>query len=176
MNKEQGKTIEALQFAIQMEIDGKKYYETAGAESTSKAGKDLFEWLAGEEDKHRQRFEHIYDEIKNSKKWPETPVKAGEAKNIKTLFSEALQKTGRTIKAEPSELELVDKAIKMENKTYNFYKNTANSASYETEKNFYEEVATEERGHYLLLTDYREYLVDPAGWFTKSERHSLDGG
>jgi rubrerythrin len=176
MGKEQNKTIEALQFAIQMEIDGKEYYKKAGAESISKVGKDLFEWLAGEEDKHRQRFEQIYNEIKTSQKWPEIPVKPGEDKNIKTLFSDALQRTSRTIQAEPSELELIDKAIEMENKTHNFYINTMNSASYEAEKNFYEAIAAEERGHYLLLTDYREYLIDPAGWFVKSEHHSLDGG
>ena len=34
----------------------------------------------------------------------------------------------------------------------------------------------EERGHYLALVDYREYLIDPAGWFRKAEHHSLDGG
>ena len=176
MNKEQDKTIEALQFAIQMEIDGKEYYMKAGAESKNKVGKDLFEWLAGEEDKHRQRFEQIYDELKVLKKWPGMPVKPGEDKSIKTLFSDALQRTGHTFQAEPSELELIEKAIDMEDKTYIFYKSTGDSASYEAEKNFYEALAAEERGHYLLLTDYREYIIDPAGWFVKSEHHSLDGG
>jgi rubrerythrin len=176
MDKEQNKTIEALQFAIQMEIDGKEFYTKAGAESKSKVGKDLFEWLSGEEDKHRLRFEQIYDEMKASKKWPDIPVKREGDKSIKTLFSDALQRTGRTIQVDPSELELVDKAIDMEDKTYNFYKSTSDSASYEAEKIFYESVAIEERGHYLMLTDYKEYIIDPAGWFTKSEHHSMDGG
>ena len=176
MDKEQNKTIEALKFAIQMEIDGKEYYTKAGVESKSKVGRDLFEWLAGEEDKHRQRFEQIYNELKASKDWPEIPVKREGDKSIKTLFSDALQQTGRTIQAEPSEIELIDKAIEMEDKTYKFYKSTSDSASYEAEKNYYEAIATEERGHYLMLTDYREYIIDPVGWFTKSEHHSMDGG
>ena len=176
MDKEQNKTIEALQFAIQMEIDGKVFYTIAGAESKSKVGKDLFEWLAGEEDKHRLRFEQIYDEMKASKEWPDLPVKREGDKSIKTLFTDALQRTGRTIQADPSELELVDKAIAMEDKTYNFYKSTSDTASYEAEKNFYESVAQEERGHYLMLTDYKEYIIDPVDWFTKSEHHSMDGG
>jgi rubrerythrin len=176
MDKEQNKTIEALQFAIQMEIDGKEYYRKASEESKSKVGKDLFDWLAGEEDKHRQRFEQIFNEMKASNKWPETPFKPVEDKSIKTLFSEALKSTGRTVQAEPTELELIDKAIEMEDKTRIFYKDTGNSARYEAEKNFYEALVAEERGHFLLLTDYREYLIDPGGWFTKSEHHSLDGG
>jgi len=28
----------------------------------------------------------------------------------------------------------------------------------------------------IILLDYYEYLKDPAGWFTKKERPSLDGG
>ena len=176
MDKEQDKTIEALQFAIQMEIDGKEYYQKAGEKSKSKVGKDLFEWLAGEEDKHRQRFEQIYNEMKTSKKWPDTPVKPGEDKSIKTLFSEALQSAGQTVQAESTELELIEKAIEMEDKTRIFYKNTGESARFEAEKNFYEALVAEERGHFLLLTDYKEYLIDPVGWLTKSEHHSLDGG
>jgi rubrerythrin len=176
MGKEQDKTIEVLEFAIQMEIDGKEYYKKASTESTSKVGKDLFEWLAGEEDKHRRRFEQIFNEIKNKKGWPEQEIHRPEQHNIKTLFSEALQKTGRIVKAEASELELIDKAVEMENKTHDFYKNVGEGARYEAEKSYYKALAAEERGHYLLLIDYREYLVDPAGWFTKEEHHSLDGG
>ena len=176
MGKEQDKTIEVLQFAIQMEIDGKEYYEKASAESNTQVGKDLFEWLAGEEDKHRQRFEQLFEDIKGKKGWPDKNIQPETGHKIKTLFSEALQKTGRTVKAEASELELIDKAVEMENKTYDFYKNMGKGASYDAEKKYYESLAAEERGHYLLLTDYREYLIDPAGWFAKEEHHSLDGG
>jgi hypothetical protein len=46
---------------------------------------------------------------------------------------------------------------------------------YDTEKEFYEQLA-KEREHELALVDYYEYLADPAGWFVKIERPSLDGG
>jgi rubrerythrin len=55
MEREQSKTIKAVQFAIQMEIDGKEYYQRASQKSDNRVGKELFEWLAAEEDKHRQR-------------------------------------------------------------------------------------------------------------------------
>lgn len=34
--------------------------------------------------------------------------------------------------------------------------------------------AAEERGHFLALLDYYEYLNDPTGWFVMKE-HRLDG-
>ena len=50
-----------------MEVDGKEYYQKASRQSSNKMGKELFQWLAGEEDKHRQRFEEIYKTIKAKK-------------------------------------------------------------------------------------------------------------
>jgi rubrerythrin len=43
------------------------------------------------------------------------------------------------------------------------------------EKDFYETIAAEEQGHQLILQDYYEYLTNPAGWFVKNERPSLEG-
>jgi len=80
------------------------------------------------------------------------------------------------IKAAPAELDAITIAMDMENKTYDFYKSRGEEAVYDVEKRFYEALAAEERGHYLALVDYREYIIDPAGWFTKIEHHSLDGG
>ena len=64
----------------------------------------------------------------------------------------------------------------MENKTYDFYKNQSQNATYEAERDFYKALAAEERGHYLVLRDYHEYLINPAGWFVEKEHPSLDGG
>ena len=44
------------------------------------------------------------------------------------------------------------------------------------EKDFYEKIAGEERGHKLILLDYYEYMKDPGGWYVKAEHTSLDGG
>jgi hypothetical protein len=41
MKEEQGKTLEAIKFAIQMEIDGKKYYQKASRQSDNKVGREL---------------------------------------------------------------------------------------------------------------------------------------
>jgi hypothetical protein len=62
------------------------------------------------------------------------------------------------------------------NKTYDFYKAQGRKTIYNTEKDFYETLAGEEREHHLILLDYYEYLRDPAGWFVKKEHPSLDGG
>jgi rubrerythrin len=176
MPDEQIKTIEALRFAIQMEIDGKEYYQKASQKSKNKIGKELFQWLAGEEDKHRQRFEDIYQVIKVSKAWPEMDVHPGKVVRLGSLFSKDNEGPQAKAKAPRAELKAIAIAMEMENKTHDFYESQSNEATYDAQRDFYKALAAEERGHYLALVDYREYLIDPAGWFRQAEHHSLDGG
>ncbi|MFC2021842.1 ferritin family protein [Chloroflexota bacterium] len=176
MVTEQDKTLQALQIAIQMEIDGKEYYLKASQESSSELGKQLLQSLADEEDFHRQKFEEIYDAIRNEKAWPAVALWPDRGKGLRTVFAKAAEELGSNVEVLATELDAIEKAMDMENKTYDFYKSQGGKASHGAEKNFYQSLAAEERGHHLALLDYYEYLKDPAGWFVKKEHPSLDGG
>lgn len=176
MDSEQAKTLEALQFAIQMETDSKKYYQKASQKCEINVGRELFEWLAGQEDWHRQKFEQIYKTIRDSKNWPEINIQAGRQDGVDTIFAQVRKASSCKIKTQRAELNTIGRAMEMENKTHDFYKKQGESATYEAQVKFYQALAGEERKHYLALVDYREYLIDPEGWFRKVEHHSLDGG
>jgi len=176
METEQDKTLEALQIAIQMEIDGKKYYLKASQESSNELGKKLLRSLAAEEDVHRQKFEQIYDTIRKKKVWPVTDFQPDGGKRLRTIFAKAIEETGSKVKAPATELDAAQTAMDMENKTYDFYRSQREKATYDAERQFYHTLAGEEREHHLILLDYYEYLKDPAGWFVKKEHPSLNGG
>ena len=176
IKQEQNVTLQAIEFAIQMEIDGKKYYLEASRRSDNKVGKELFQWLAGEEDKHRRIFVGIYNAIRKRKAWPAVSMKPRKGAVLDTVFSKELKLSAPTTKVTDGELESIAKAMEMENKTREFYKSQNQKADFDAEKQLYAALAAEEEGHYLALVDYREYLVDPAGYFRKVEHHSLDGG
>jgi rubrerythrin len=173
---EEKKTLEALQLAVRMEIDGKEFYLKSSREAGNKLGKELFESLAAEEDKHRARFEKIYETMADRKSWPQVDFTPDKGKHLRTLFGEEIKKLGSTIKPASSELEAVQSAMKMEDKSMVLYEKRAGETNLDAEKEFFKMIAGEERGHYLVLENYYEYLVNPAGWMTISERHSLDGG
>ncbi len=175
MVTEQDKTLEALQIAIQMETNGKEYYLKTSRESSNELGKKLLESLATEEDIHRQKFEEIYNAIRSRKAWPVSNFQPDGGKRLRTIFARTTEKMGPNIKSLATELDAVQTAMSMENKTYDFYKSQRGSATYNAERDYYEALAAEERGHHLLLLDYDEYLNDPAGWFVKREHPSLDG-
>ncbi len=176
MVTEQDKTLDALQIAIQMEIDGKEYYLKVSQESSNELGKKLLQSLAAEEDIHRQKFEEIYNAIRSKKVWPVTDFQPDGGKRLRTTVARATEEMGFKIKAPATELDAVQTAMDMENRTYDYYKNQSQTATYDTERDFYETLAVEEREHHLILLDYYEYLKDPAGWFVKKEHPSLDAG
>ncbi len=176
METQQDKTMEALQIAIQMEVDGKKYYRKASHESSSELGKKLLASLAAEEDTHRQKFEEIYDAIRNKRVWPTTNFQPDGGKRLRTIFARATEEMGSNIKTLATELDAIQTAMDMENKSYDFYNSQGGNTTYAAERDFYETLAAEEREHHLILLDYYEYLKDPAGWFVTKEHPSLNGG
>jgi len=176
METEQNRTLAALQFAIQMEIDGKEYYKKVSQSSSNRLGRELFQSLAAEEDIHRQKFEEIYHAIGSKKAWPETDFQPDKGKRLRTIFAQATETVDSNIKVLATELDAVKTAMDMENKTNDYYKSQSQTVTYATERDFFELLAIEEREHYLVLLDYYEYLKDPAAWFVQKEHPSLDAG
>jgi len=174
METEQSKTLEGLQLAIQMEIDGKEYYQKMSQSSDNQLGRQLFQSLAAEEDVHRRKFEEIYQAISSKKAWPKTDFQPDGGKKLRTIFIRATEKIGTNVKAPSTELDAIKTAIDTEVKSYELYKSRSQTATYDVERDFCETVAAEEREHHLILLDYQEYLTDPAGWFVTKEHPSLD--
>ena len=69
-------------------------------------------------------------------------------------------------------VEALEFALRFEREGKEFFEKEADPL----EKRFYLTLATEERGHFLLILDSYDYLSDPSGWFAQKERSLLDGG
>jgi rubrerythrin len=177
MANEQEITVKALKTSIQMEIDGKEYYKKASKASTNKLGKSLLKRLAEEEDIHRTVFENIYNTIRADKGWPgDQHYQPDAGQRLRTVFAEAIEDMNRDTKAIPSEMDAIQTAMEMENKTYDFYTRRSAASSFAVEKQFYDSVAVQEKEHHRVLLDYYEFLKNPAAWFVEKEHPSIDGG
>lgn len=174
MVAELNRTLEALQFAIQMEIDGKQYYLKISRKSRDEVGKKLLLGLAIAEDVHRQKFESIFETIQLKQAWPSIKL-LPPAKGIRTIFAESLGQIKPGSKGTSTEIAALNKAIDMETRSYDYYKSQSKRYAHGVEIEFYGAVAAEEQVHHLVLLDYKEYLTNPAAWFVKSEHPSLDG-
>jgi len=175
MKEEFAALIETVKYAIQMELDGKKFYVAAGKQSENRLGQELYSWLATQEDFHRARFEAIYQSITEKKGLPLEHITLNRTSPIGTIFREAIKSTGKTLKSKKKDVEAVEKAIEMEIKSRDYYKKQAAGSKSDIVRKFLSAVSAEEQGHYLALVDYKEYMADPADWFTRTEHHLLDG-
>jgi len=176
MADEQDKTIEALKIAVKMEIDGKEFYLKSSQQSSNELGRRLLKSLAVEEDYHRNKFEQIYNSIRVKKSWPIIDFQPDNGQKLRTIFATATEAMGPDIKPAGSELEAVQKAMDMENKSRDFYIEQVKNTTVEEQKTFFEMVAGEEREHHIILMDYYDFLKDPSGWYVRKEHPSLDGG
>lgn len=176
METERAKILEALKIAIDMEKDGKEYYLQASHESCNEVGRKLLQSLALEEDTHSQKIVEIYNIIQKKEGWPAASFQADRGKALRELITVTCEIVGVNVKAAANELDAINTAIDKEKKSYDFYNRQSQNATYDTERDFYEAIAGEERQHELILLNYYEYLSDPVDWFTRVEHHSLDGG
>jgi rubrerythrin len=173
VDKEQKQTLEALQKAIQMEIEGKEFYQHLSKTLKNESGRKLFAVLATEEDQHRRNFEQIFHDIEAKQGWPEIEIGLSQAAKSAGIFN---QPAAERLKSTSIEMKAVEKAMEMENKTRDFYIAQSVQTGYPVEKRYYEALAGQESAHHALLLDYYEFLKDPAQWFTVKEHQSLDGG
>jgi rubrerythrin len=174
MQSEQEKTIEALKYAIQMEIDGKVLYLKSSQDSQNELGRKLLESLAQAEDYHRIKFEEIFKGLSGKKGWPQVEFKVDGGRTMRTIFARELAKKPTQIKPQQSELDAVQKGKELEAKSYDYYHMRAEQAEMQAEREYYSLLAAEEREHQLVLVDYDEYLRNPAAWFVKTEKPSFE--
>jgi rubrerythrin len=174
MLSEQAKTLNALDIAIRMEIDGRDFYQKAARESSNELGRGLLATLAAEEDIHREVFTQIYEAMREKRRWPIVDFRPDGGQRLRTVFTEAVQKPKTGTPPQANELDAIETARLMESRTYDFYKAQQKQASEPAEAEFYESLAAQEQMHNLTLADYQEYLRNPAGWFVKMEHPHLD--
>ncbi|MDO8491938.1 MAG: ferritin family protein [Dehalococcoidia bacterium] len=165
---------QALEQAIRMEVEGRRFYLESAQKGSHPLAQKLFQALAKEEDVHRKTAEELFLALKAQASWPDTAVHVSTGADLKTVFTEAIQSGGP--KASASETDAFKVAMDMEQKSFDFYKDCEAKATFPKEEQFYQALMREERGHFFVLFDSLEYLQDPQGWFVKKEHHGLDGG
>jgi rubrerythrin len=175
MSKQTERMTGALETALQMEVEGKEFYQKTGQKSVSPLVQELFKNLAAQEDVHYRRVQEVHAAVKAGNRWPEKESTFNRPRSLQTVFKDAIEKMGAHFEAPSAEVEALKIAISMEDKSYSFYRNREEEAGSPAEKAFYKALTGEERVHYLTLQSSHEYLSNPEGWFTMKERWSLDG-
>ena len=158
--------MDIFDYAMQMEKDGEELYRDLAQKSGDTGIQHIFNMLADDEVKHYR----IFEDMKEEKEHEITDTKIlTDAKNI---FSQ-LKEEGK-FDYELPQLELYKKAQDLEKKTEDFYREKAEEAEKEYQKEMFLKIAEEEKKHYFLLDNIIEFVSRPQTWLENAEFYHLE--
>ncbi len=166
----------ALEKAMEVERQGKAFYEEAAEHIQDPMGKAVFRTLAQDEVQHLRLLQAEYEAISADKEWmaldaakvcePVTPLKVFPDKRKATL----------TIRKKATDLDALQMAMEFELKGYEGYARAATQTDDPKGKQVYEFLAKQENSHYVFLQKTHDYLTTKGAWyFDEQEFPMFDG-
>jgi rubrerythrin len=159
-----------LEYAIQLEQDGQRYYTDAAEGTTNPLGKRMFESLAADERRHEQIIRQMAGRME-----VELPEELPKRRLV-TLFSTLGADLKKDLAAHADDSQVIAKAIEMEKASEALYREQASETDSEADKSVWERLALEESQHTDILRNTQTYLDDTGHWFLWDEGSLLDGG
>lgn len=156
--------MDPYEYAMSVEKEGELYYKELAKKCEDEGLSKIFTMLANEEVKHFKTFEAM---SKGSAltTLPKTDV----FKEARVIFEE-LKKSGKVPEYFPKDqIALYKSALKLEEKSYDFYTQKANSLENEEHKEAFLRIAKEEWEHARLVESLIEYISYPQRWIESAE-------
>lgn len=150
----------SIELAIQMELEGKRFY-LQQAERTDDSGlKSIFHTLAEEESIHAR--------ILKSKEETLPYELVDTYSEIKNIFMEIGEHKG-IIKQLPDALDVYNLALANEQKSLDLYREMLQEAKDDREKKIFEFLIEQESDHYKVLEQLVEMVSRPNEWVESAE-------
>ena len=147
------------EFAINMELDGEKYYNEQAAKNQGNGLNAVFLMLAKDERDHANILTGISKGL---------PFKSSEPVNsvIKNIFNEMADFRSE-IKEIPAQLDVYRTALEMEKQSIDLYKKLLYEASHD--KVLFEYLIKQEEAHYEIVEEIVKMVSRPDEWVESAE-------
>ena len=165
--------------AMELEDDGRQYYLQAVDRAQNPLAKSTFQWLAEQEQQHKQYFLAYYQVMEEQHDWPsmsQIEVSAHDARQeAASIFQQALAQIEEGVPEDVELSGLYSGAMQLERKSIDLYRTHAEQATDHNAREFYAFLTEEERGHLNLLATTLEYLDHPESWYMAQEQWIVEG-
>ena len=151
-----------LDFAINMELDGEKYYNDQAEIINDKYLKNIFLILAKDENSHAKILQDKSNNLSYDLKSNET---LSEAKN---LFK-GIKDFKNEIKQKPDQLDLYRVALEKETESIDLYEKLLSQAEDDKSKKLFEFLIDQEKDHYITLEEIVSQLNKSNDWVEAAE-------
>lgn len=151
-----------LEFAINMELDGEKYYNDQAKIINDKNLKNIFLILAKDESSHAKILQDKSNNLSYDLKSNET---LSEAKN---LFK-GIKDFKNEIKLNPDQLDLYRVALEKEKESIDLYEKLLSQSEDNESKKLFEFLIDQEKDHYTTLEEIVSQLNKSNDWVEAAE-------
>jgi rubrerythrin len=162
--------MEIYEFAIQMEIDGEKYYRNLEQKCSSAGLRKIFRLLADEEVRHRLLLESLRE--KTAPATDDSEI----LNNVKNIFLSMKEEETHWTTESKEAIEAFQKAYAIEDMGKKFYLQKAKEAKDEQAKAILTMLAEEEECHARIMENIVEFISrpEPGYWLENAEWHHLE--
>lgn len=169
--------LEEMKKAIEMEINGQKFYLEMEGKTKNALAKKVFSSLAKDEQDHTNAIKKFSENILGNNDLPDmgTVITRDHKQGDESVFGVSPRQLGQKAGLEDSDIGGYRIAMQMERDGYNFYKECRDRASDEKIKKLFQFLIEEESAHYQALDESYEYLTHPDDWFAREERPIFEG-
>lgn len=154
-----------VEFAIQMEIDGEKYYREQAEKNKGNLLEKVFLDLAEDEKRHAELVRNYADAT-------DVMEYNLDEENALTEFENVFKKESDfkiDIKLNPDQLDAYRLALKKELESIDLYKKMKDEANSEKGKNLFDYLIKQEENHYKIFNDIIEHLMKAEEWVEDAE-------
>ncbi|MDZ7261016.1 MAG: ferritin family protein [candidate division KSB1 bacterium] len=157
--------LKALSQAIRLEQDGIEFYQNAAKRTKHPKSQEIFRTLAKEEQHHLDMVKQQYQSLSGGQGWINFYKSVKEdIGSGKSLFPKGKEGLEKAVGPRTTELEALAFALEIEDKSHEWYQNSASETQDEAGKNMYLFLADEERRHFELLMLHYESIIRMGDW------------
>jgi len=165
MNTGTNAALTALNQAIELEVEGQRFYLKAAECTTDPKGAEMFRSLADDEVIHERILRRQLDALTQGEGWVLPEDVAGVTANLADLiFPESEKVCEEAMRPDESDLDALLFALQIEDKSFNLYRELAQTTDDSNGKRMYEYLAGAERGHFEQLMLNYEHLSTTGSW------------
>lgn len=151
-----------LEFAINMELEGEKYYIEQAMENANNSLQTVFLSLAQDEKMHAQILKNKVDGL------PYDLIDSETFINYKNVFK-GIDDFDSEIKSMPDQLDAYKMALEKEKESIDLYKKMLLEAKKDEEKKLLKYLIKQEEEHYKIIEDMVILLSRPKEWVEDAE-------
>jgi rubrerythrin len=159
-----------FEYAMQMELDGKTYYEESVEKVDSPELKKILIELAGDEQKHYNIFKAMRD---NEPVEYEESTQTKILSEVKNIFK-VMKEENKDYTFPPDAKGIWEHAREVEKKAEDFYRKSAEELDDPKKAEILHKIADEEHKHWLTMDNIISFIDRPSNWLEDAEWSNLE--